>query len=367
MLKRTPLFEIHKKYGARLIDFGGFEMPVQYSSIKEEHKAVRNSVGMFDISHMGEFFVRGAEAIDLIQTISVNDASKLVDGKAQYTTMCYEDGGIVDDLLIYRIDNEEFMLVVNAANRTKDWEWILEHNDFDAELENASDDMCLLAIQGPRAVETLQKLTDTNLQSIGFYTFETGTLAGYDDIMLSATGYTGEAGFELYFDKNEAEPEDIWEQIMQAGEEFDIKPAGLGARDTLRLEMGFALYGNDITAETNPIEAGLGWLTKIDAKDFIGKKAIQNIKEEGTDRKLKGFKIKDARAIPRKGYFITDKDGNTIGKVTSGSMSITLGKGIGMGYIEAEHADEGTTVYIEIRNKLVEAEVVRPPFIKKNK
>lgn len=365
MLKRTPFYELHEQAGAKLIDFGGFEMPVQYDSIRKEHNAVRDSVGVFDVSHMGEFFVSGTEALDLIQFVTINDASKLEPGKAQYTAMCYEDGGIVDDLIVYMLDEEYYMLVVNASNIEKDFGWIDEHNTFNAELTNKSDDYCLLAVQGPESVKTLQKLTDTDLDDIGFYRFEVGNLAGFDNIILSGTGYTGEKGFEVYFDKNEADPEKIWHSIMEAGDEFDIEPCGLGARDTLRLEMGFALYGNDITKDTNPLEARLGWLTKLDKGEFIGRDDLKKVKEDGLDRKLVGFTIDDKRSIPRKGYTIVDEDGNEIGKVTSGSRSITLGKNIGMGYVSIEYAEEGSTVYIEIRNKKAEAIVESPPFIKK--
>lgn len=363
MLKQTPFYEIHKQEGAKIIDFGGFDMPVQYDSIRKEHNAVRENLGMFDVSHMGEFMVRGKEALDLIQHVTINDASKLKPGKAQYSAMCYEDGGIVDDLLVYMLDEDEYMLVVNASNIDKDFDWIDKNNSFDAELTNISDDMCLLAVQGPDSVKTLQKLTDTDLSAITFYTFEKGSLAGYDDIILSATGYTGEKGFELYFDKNETDPKEIWKAIMEAGDEFDIEPCGLGARDTLRLEKGFALYGNDITKDTNPLEARMGWLTKLDKGEFIGRDALKKVKEEGLKRKLVGFVIDDKRSIPRKDYEIYDADDNKIGFVTSGSRSITLGKNIGMGYVGIDEAEEGNTVYIEIRNRKAEATVTKPPFV----
>jgi aminomethyltransferase len=365
MSKKTPLYDIHEELGAKIIDFGGFDMPVQYSSIKEEHEAVRNGVGVFDVSHMGEFFVRGPEALDLIQKVTINDASKIVDGQAQYTAMCYEDGGIVDDLLVYRLSDEEYMLVVNASNRKKDWDWIQQHNDFDAEMEDASDDMCLLAVQGPKAPATLQKLTDIDLSEIKFYRFTQGELAACEGMIISATGYTGEPGFELYFKGTDCSPEAVWRAIMMAGEEFDIKPAGLGARDTLRLEMGFALYGNDITKDTHPLEARMGWLTKLDKGDFVGRNALQKAKEEGLQRKLMGFTIDQKRAIPRQGYDIVNAEGEAIGFVTSGSQSITLGKGIGMGYIDTAYANEGDDIYIRIRKKDVPATVTKPPFVKK--
>lgn len=365
MLKRTPFYDLHEKAGAKLIDFGGFEMPVQYQSIRKEHNAVRENVGMFDVSHMGEFFVSGNEAEDLVQYVTINDVSKLENGKAQYSAMCYEDGGIVDDLLVYKLfDDAGYILVVNASNIEKDFEWIQKNNDFDADVRNQSEDTCLLAVQGPKSVETLQKLTDTDLSSIKFYTYEMGTLAGFENVVLSATGYTGEKGFELYFDKNLVDPEPIWKAIMEAGEEYGIEPCGLGARDTLRLEKGFALYGNDITKDTHPLEARMGWLTKLDKGDFIGRDALLKAKEKGLERKLVGLTIDDKRAIPRKDYPILDADDNEIGFVTSGSRSITLGKNIGMGYVSIENADEGNTVFVEIRNKTAEATVVKPPFVK---
>lgn len=365
MLKRTPFYNLHEQAGAKLIDFGGFEMPVQYGSIRSEHKAVRNAVGMFDVSHMGEFFVTGDEAQALVQYVTVNDVSALAPGKAQYTAMCYEDGGIVDDLLVYMLDENEYMLVVNAANIEKDFEWIRKHHTFDANLQNRSDSMCLLAVQGPRSVETLQKITDTNLSKIKFYTFEEGNLAGYEKVILSATGYTGEKGFELYFDKSKTDPEAIWQAIMEAGEAFDIQPCGLGARDTLRLEMGFALYGNDISKDTNPLEAGLGWITKLEKGSFVGREALQQVAEQPLERKLVGFTIEDKRSIPRSGYAIHDEGDRPIGVVTSGSRSISLGTNIGMGYVDSDFSEEGTTVFVEIRNKKAKAVVHKPPFIKK--
>ena len=366
MLKRTPFYDIHQQAGAKLIDFGGWEMPVQYAGIKQEHHAVRNSVGMFDVSHMGEFYIHGPEALQLVQHVTINDASKLKDGGAQYSAMCYEDGGIVDDLLVYKLPEGGFILVVNASNIEKDFEWIEQNNHFDAEVTNNSSDTCLLAIQGPKSVETLQKLTDTDLAEIKFYTYEMGTLGDHEHIVFSATGYTGEKGFELYFDKNSVDYEGVWNAIMEAGQEFDIQPCGLGARDTLRLEMGFALYGNDITKDTNPLEARMGWLTKLDKGDFIGKGALQNVKEEGVKRKLMGLVIDDKRAIPRSGYSIVDEAENKIGHITSGTRSITLEKNIAMGYLPVEKAEPGTKVHIEVRNKTAEAEVVKPPFLQKN-
>lgn len=364
MLKRTPFYELHDEADAKLIDFGGFEMPVQYDSIRKEHNAVRENVGIFDVSHMGEFYITGDKALELIQYVTINDAAKLEPGKAQYSAMCYEDGGIVDDLLVYMLGAEEYMLVVNASNIEKDFKWIDKHNSFDANLENRSDQTCLLAVQGPKSIETLQKLTDTDLSSISFYTFEKGSLAGAENIILSATGYTGEKGFELYFNKNEVDAPAIWEAIMEAGQEFEIEPCGLGSRDTLRLEKGFALYGNDITKETNPLEARMGWLTKLEKGDFVGKDALKQVKEQGLTRKLMGFTVGDKRSIPRKGYRILDTEENEIGYVTSGSRSITLGNNIGMGYISIDHAEEENTVLIDIRNKKAEATVTKPPFVK---
>ncbi len=366
MLNRTPFYEIHQQSGAKLIDFGGWDMPVQYDGIKQEHKTVRDSVGLFDVSHMGEFYIQGSKALQLIQHITINDAAKLSPGKAQYSAMCYEDGGIVDDLLVYKLfDDNGYMLVVNASNIDKDLKWIRENNDFDAEVVNNSADICLLAVQGPKSIPTLQKLTDTDLSKIKFYNFEMGALAGFENIMLSATGYTGEKGFELYFDKNSVDPEAIWNAVANAGAEFDIQPCGLGARDTLRMEMGFALYGNDITKETNPLEARMGWLTKLDKGDFIGRQALQKAKKQGVSRKLMGLLFDDPRAIPRPGYEIVDENEQKIGHVTSGTRSISLGKNIGMGYVPVSRSADGSTVFVKIRSKVAEAEVVKPPFLQR--
>lgn len=364
MPKKTPFYDLHEKAGAKLVDFAGFEMPVQYAGIKSEHAAVRERVGMFDVSHMGEFFVSGPNALELIQKVTVNDASKLSPGKAQYSCMCYEDGGIVDDLIIYQTKEDEYMLVVNASNIDKDFDWISSQNTMNADLVNVSDKCALLAVQGPRSVESLQKLTDTDLSAINFYTFEEGKLNGAD-VYFSATGYTGEKGFELYFDTEEVDAEEVWNAIMEAGEEFGIEPCGLGARDTLRLEMGFALYGNDITKHTHPLEARLGWITKFDKGDFIARDVLLQKKEEGLKRQLVGFTVEGKRNIPRQGYEIQNAEGETIGEVTSGTMSITLGTGIGMGYVAKEYTAEGTDIQIVIRNKTAEATVSRPPFIKK--
>jgi len=365
MAKTTPFYEDHKKLNARIIDFGGYDMPVSYSGIKEEHRAVRNSVGMFDVSHMGEFVISGEEALPYLQYIITNDASKLTPGKALYTVMCKEGGGIVDDLLVYMLDENRYMLVVNAANIDKDFNWIASQNNFNARLINKSEDTCLLAVQGPESLNTLQKLTDTDLKSVSFYNFTVGSLAGYSNVILSATGYTGEKGFELYFDKEEAAPSEIWNAILEAGKEFDIKPAGLGARDTLRLEMGLALYGNDIDETTNPYEAKLNWLVKPDKGNFIGKKELLKIKEKGVERKLTGFEMPDNKKIPRKDYEICDEKGEQIGRVTSGGLSVTLDKGIGMGYISKEYQENKNNIFVSIRKNLVEAKLVAPPFIEK--
>ncbi|MEX0661440.1 MAG: glycine cleavage system aminomethyltransferase GcvT [Balneolaceae bacterium] len=365
MSKTTVFYDKHKDLGAKLIDFGGFEMPVQYSGIKQEHIAVREKAGLFDVSHMGEFFVSGPEALNLIQKMTINDASKLTIGKAQYTAMCYENGGIVDDLLVYKLNDEEYMLVVNASNIEKDWNWISENNTMKAKLVNRSESMSLLALQGPNAPKILQKLTETDLSKITFYSFGVGSVAGESGVIISATGYTGEKGFELYIDTEKCDALKIWDEIMKAGKSYGLEPAGLGARDTLRLEMGFALYGNDITKDTHPLEARMGWLTKLDKGDFVGKEVIAQKKAEGLNRKLMGFVIEEPRAVPRSGYKITDPDGNEIGVVTSGTQSITLSKGIGMGYIQTEHANEGDSIEIVIRKKSVPATVVKPPFIKK--
>ena len=365
MLKRTPLYSEHKNLEARLIDFGGFEMPVQYAGIKQEHTAVREHAGLFDVSHMGEFLVTGPRALDLIQKVTINDASKLVPGKAQYTAMCYEDGGIVDDLLVYMLEENRYMLVVNASNIEKDFEWISSHNTMDAKLENESDKYALIALQGPESVAILQKITGVDVGGMTFYTFTTGTVAGEKGVIISATGYTGEKGFELYIDTSKADPVKIWADIMKAGKDHGIQPAGLGARDTLRLEMGYALYGNDITAETNPLEARMGWLTKLEKGEFIGKEALLKQKDTGINRKLVGFVVTEPRSVPRGGYEISEEDGTVIGFVTSGTQSITLDKGIGMGYIKAEKAAEDEKITINIRKKRVEAIVKRPPFINK--
>ena len=338
-------------------------MPVQYAGIKQEHRAVRNKAGLFDVSHMGEFFVEGPNALSLIQKVTINDASKLTPGKAQYTAMCYDNGGIVDDLLVYMLADENYMLVVNAANIQKDWDWISKNNDNGATLTNRSDSIALLALQGPKSVEILKKLVDFDPADISFYSFKTGPVAGERDVIISATGYTGEKGFELYIDTEKADALAIWDRIMEAGDEFEIEPAGLGARDTLRLEMGFALYGNDITADTHPLEARMGWLTKLNKGEFVGRDALLKEKEAGLSRKLMGLLVDEPRKVPRSGYTVHDSNGQKIGHVTSGTQSITLGKGIALAYISLPHSEPGTDVFVKIRKDLVPATVVKPPFI----
>lgn len=364
-LKKTALHSEHLKLGARMVDFGGFDMPVQYNGIRQEHTAVREAAGLFDVSHMGEFMIEGPQALNLIQKVTINDASKLEPGKAQYSAMCYEDGGIVDDLLVYMLEDQKYMLVVNAANIEKDFEWISKQNSMKAELTNISDSMALLALQGPKSSEILKKLTDTAIDEIKFYRFELGTVAAEANIIISATGYTGEKGYELYIDSEQADAAKIWQEIMSAGEEFGLEPAGLGARDTLRLEMGFALYGNDITRDTTPLEARMGWLTKLDKENFIGKEALLKQKESGVERKLFGFTIDQKGKIPRQGYDIVDESGEKVGFVTSGTQSISLGKAIGMGYMPVSKAKENQNILIDIRKKRVEAATAKPPFLNK--
>jgi len=365
MSKRTPFYQKHKQAGAKLIDFGGFEMPVQYRGIKNEHMAVRKHVGLFDVSHMGEFLISGPEALECVQYLITNDAEKLTTGKALYTVMCYPNGGIVDDLLVYKLEKELFMMVVNAANIEKDYEWVTSNNTTNAKIKDISENTCLLALQGPDSVKTLQKVTDIDVDNISFYNFEKGSVAEFDDVIISATGYTGEKGFELYFGTSTTRPHDIWDALLQAGKEFDIEPAGLGARDTLRLEMGFALYGNDIDETTNPVEAKLNWLLKFNKGNFIGKSSLIDIKEKGVEKKLTGFVMKGEKRFPRNGYIICDSEGSKIGKVTSGGISISLDTGIGLGYVDTKHLDNHNTLNIQIRNSLYTAEIQKPPFLKK--
>jgi aminomethyltransferase len=360
-MKNTALTQKHISLGAKMVPFAGFNMPVQYSGIVEEHLTVRNGVGVFDVSHMGEFILKGEKALDLIQLVTSNDASVLVDGKVQYSCLPNDKGGIVDDLLVYRIDAHTYMLVVNASNIEKDWNWISKHNTFGVEMKDISDKTSLLAVQGPKAAQALQSLTDIHLASMEYYTFKKGKFAGVDNVLISATGYTGAGGFEIYFENEHAEK--IWDSIFEAGKDYGIKPIGLGARDTLRLEMGFCLYGNDIDDTTSPIEAGLGWITKF-TKNFINSEALLAQKNNGVSRKLVGFEMID-RGIPRHGYEIKDASGNTIGVVTSGTQSPSLNKAIGMGYVKTEFAKAETEIFIQIRDKGIKAKVVKIPFIKK--
>jgi len=358
-VKRIPLHAIHESLGAKMMPFAGFEMPVRYSSDKEEHFCVREGVGVFDVSHMGEFMVRGAGALDLIQKVTSNDASKIVNDQAQYSCLPNDTGGIVDDLIVYRMGTEEYMLVVNASNIEKDWNWIQSKNKGGVEMEDISDDIVLLAVQGPKAVKTLQKLTELDLSEIGFYKFTKGILAGVE-MIISGTGYTGSGGFELYIPKEHGVA--VWKRVFEAGAEFDIKPIGLGARDTLRLEKGYCLYGNDITDETSPLEAGLGWITKF-TKEFTNSENLKKQKEEGVTRKLVGFEMIE-KGIPRHGYKLLNETGDVIGEVTSGTISPCLNKGVGMGYVKKEFATIDTEIMVEIRNKHLSARVVKPPFVK---
>ncbi|MBI4534736.1 MAG: glycine cleavage system aminomethyltransferase GcvT [Ignavibacteriae bacterium] len=360
-LKRTAFYDTHVRLGAKIVEFGGFEMPVQYGGIIEEHRRVRESVGVFDVSHMGEIEVWGMDATDFIQKITVNDASKLVEGRVQYSAMCYENGGIVDDLLVYHM-GDHYMLVVNASNTDKDLEWMRKNIAGDIKLKNRSDDISLLAVQGPKSLATLQKLTQSDLSSIQYYHFIRHKLAGVD-MIISRTGYTGELGFELYFPSDVRTGEKVWDSVVKAGEEFGIEPVGLGARDTLRLEMGFCLYGNDIDHSTHPLEAGLGWITKLDKGGFLGSDVLLKAKKEGLRRKLVGFTLLD-KAFPRHGYPI-NSNSSSIGTVTSGTFSPSLGKGIGMGYVDVHHAKPGTGIQVMIRNRELPATVVSVPFIKK--
>lgn len=361
-MKTTPFTEKHIALGAKMHEFAGYNMPIEYSGIIEEHLTVCQGVGVFDVSHMGEFWVKGPSALEFIQQVTSNNAAVLTPGKIQYTCFPNEDGGIVDDLLVYAYEPDKYMLVVNAANIEKDWNWCVSHNTVGAELENSSDNIGQLAIQGPKAIDALQKLTDIVLADIPYYTFKVGELAGVKNVIISNTGYTGAGGFELYFYPQDAEK--IWNAVFEAGEEFGIKPIGLGARDTLRLEMGFCLYGNDIDDTTSPIEAGLGWITKfVDGKNFTNRAALEKQKAEGVSRKLVGFEMID-RGIPRHGYPLTDMDGNVIGNVTSGTMSPTRKIGIGMGYVKTEFSKPGTEICLDNRGRKLKAIVVKPPFRK---
>lgn len=361
-MKKTKLYNVHKELGAKIVEFAGFLMPIQYSSIIAEHKAVRNAVGVFDVSHMGEVFIGGDKALDFIQYITINDASKLFPGKVQYSAMCYPEGGIVDDLLVYKLDDKKFMLVINAANIDKDVAWIKENNKFNVNVNNLSDEYSLIAVQGPSSKEVMQKICDSDL-SLDYYHFTDMQVAGIN-MMVSRTGYTGELGYELYFTGDESIAENVWNEIFYAGKQFNVLPAGLAARDSLRLEMGFCLYGNDIDKTTNPLEAGLGWITKLKKDEFIGKDSILKIKSEGLKRKLSPL-ISEERAFPRHGYDIILK-GNKIGEITSGTVSPVLDKPIALGYIDLEYAFEGSEVNFLVRGKEIPAKIVKLPFINKN-
>ncbi|MBL4656187.1 MAG: glycine cleavage system aminomethyltransferase GcvT [Bacteroidia bacterium] len=357
-LKKTALTDVHIELGAKMVSFAGYNMPVQYTGVMDEHQTVREAVGIFDVSHMGQFILKGEDALDLIQRVTSNDASKLVDGKVQYSCFPNEDGGIVDDLLVYRLDEKAYMMVVNASNIEKDWEWITRYNTKNVEIHDISDRTTLLAIQGPKAIETLQSLTEFDLSEMKYYTFKKGVFAGVENVVISETGYTGSGGFEIYFDN--ANAGHIWKSIMDAGQEHGIKPIGLAARDTLRLEMGFCLYGNDIDDTTSPLEAGLGWITKF-TKDFTNSESLLAQKNNGVARKLIGFEMID-RGIARHGYEIVDKDGNIIGEVTSGTQAPSLQKAIGLGYVPSNMIDPGTEIFINVRNRQLKAQVVTLPF-----
>ncbi|PCJ85353.1 MAG: glycine cleavage system protein T [Flavobacteriales bacterium] len=361
-MKQTAFYEKHLSLTAKMVEFAGYQMPVQYTGVNDEHLAVRNSVGIFDVSHMGEFILKGEKALDLIQKVTSNDASRLELGKVQYSCLPNETGGIVDDLLVYRLPDGEWMLVVNASNIQKDWDWIDKHNTENVEIHNISDKTSLLAVQGPKAADVLQPLTDLDLRGMKYYTCDKGNFAGCENILVSATGYTGAGGFEVYFENQYGEK--IWDAIMEAGAEFNIKACGLAARDTLRLEMGFCLYGNDIDEATSPIEAGLGWITKFN-EEFVNSASLQKQKKEGVSKKLVGFEMID-RGIPRHDYEIINGNDSVIGKVTSGTMSPCLQNGIGLGYVPVEFASPGSEIYIQVRNKKLKAKVVKLPFYKAN-
>lgn len=360
-MKNTPFTEKHISLGAKMAEFAGYNMPISYTGINDEHQAVRKNAGVFDVSHMGEFILKGEHALDLIQRVTTNDASKLVKGKAQYSCLTNEKGGIVDDLIVYCIEeNKVYMLVVNASNIEKDWNWIVEHNSTDVEMHNISDQTCLLAIQGPNATKILQPLTEIDILNLKYYSFVKGKFAGVDNVLISATGYTGAGGVEIYFENKDDAADIIWKAIFNAGKEAGIKPIGLAARDTLRLEMGYCLYGNDIDDATSPLEAGLGWITKF-TKDFTARVILEKQKTEGIEKKLVGFEMID-KGIPRHGYEIKDFGGRLIGVVTSGTQSPSLNKAIGMGYVRTGFAHLDTNIFIKVRDKLLQARVVKIPF-----
>jgi len=359
-MKNTALTHIHEALGAKIVPFAGYNMPVQYEGINIEHESVRNGVGVFDVSHMGEFLITGPNALALIQKVCSNDAAKLFDGKAQYSCLPNNDGGIVDDLIIYRLNGEKFVLVVNASNIQKDWDWITAHNDVGAEMKDLSEDFSLLAIQGPKAAQAMQGLTSVDLENMKYYTFEVADFAGIEHVIISATGYTGSGGFEVYCKNTDVEQ--VWNKVMEAGAAYGIKPIGLAARDTLRLEMGFCLYGNDINDSTSPIEAGLSWITKF-TKEFTNSENLKKQKDHGPERKLVAFEL-DERGIPRHDYDIVDGNGKKIGIVTSGTMSPSLKKGIGMGYVPSVFSEIGSKIYIQVRKNAIPATVVKLPFYK---
>ena len=361
-MKDTPFTQKHIAFGAKMAEFAGFNMPISYTGINDEHATVRNNAGVFDVSHMGEFILKGENALDLIQRVTSNDVSKLTKGKAQYSCLPNEKGGIIDDLIVYCIEeNKVYMLVVNSSNIQKDWDWITSHNTNEVEMHDISDKTCLLAIQGPNATKILQPLTDLDIMNLKYYTFVKGTFAGIDNVLISATGYTGSGGVEIYFEDKDGAADKIWDAIFNAGAPQGIKPIGLGARDTLRLEMGYCLYGNDIDDTTSPLEAGLGWITKF-TKDFVGKDILEKQKAEGVTRKLAGLEMVE-KGIPRHDYEIKDHMGATIGRVTSGTQSPSLGKAIAMGYVNSVFSTIGQQVYIKVRDKLLIAKVVKMPFV----
>ncbi len=361
-MKVTPFTHIHEALGAKMAEFAGYNMPISYSGINDEHATVRTAAGMFDVSHMGEFMITGPYALALIQKVTTNDVSKLTAGKAQYSCMLNEKGGIVDDLIIYCLEeNEKYMMVVNAANIEKDWAWIKSHNEVNAEMENISDKTCLLAIQGPEANKLLQPLTDVDILNLKYYTFQQGTFAGVPDVIISATGYTGSGGIEIYFENKNGNPEKIWKTIIEAGKSIGLKPIGLAARDTLRLEMGYCLYGNDIDDTTSPLEAGLGWITKINKGDFIGKTEVERVKAEGAKRKLVGIELLD-RGVARHGYEVCNAAQKPIGYITSGTQSPSLQKPIAIGYVAIGWSKIDTEIFIKVRDKYLRAKVVKMPF-----
>lgn len=361
-MKTTPFIHKHQALGAKMAEFAGYNMPISYSGINDEHATVRNNAGVFDVSHMGEFLLKGPNAVDLIQRVTTNDITKIADGKAQYTCMLNNEGGIIDDLIIYCIkENEEYLIVVNASNIEKDWGWIAAHNNKGVEMQNISDKTCLLAIQGPNATKILQEITDVEILNLKYYTFVKGTVAGVPDVMISATGYTGSGGVEIYFENKDGNADKIWDRLFEVGTPQGLKPIGLAARDTLRLEMGYCLYGNDIDDTTSPLEAGLGWITKLAKPEFIGKEKVQALKEKGINRKLVGIEMME-KGIPRHGYEIVDTMGNPVGHITSGTQSPTLQKPIALGYVRNDLSAMDTPVAIKIRDKAVAAKVVKVPF-----